>query len=85
LLFVKVAVGSDIFVFGGFRRLECPSAVHSGHSLKFCPTESYNPLNDYWVPLPSRYGTPGLCTMSESSSLYGALYDGEEILAVSVP
>lgn len=77
-----VAVDNDIYVFGGFRRLECPSAVHSGHSLKFCGIEMYASKNDYWVSLPSRYGAPGLCTMSENSSLCGALYDGEDILVV---
>nr|KAG5695564.1 hypothetical protein BaRGS_033986 [Batillaria attramentaria] len=75
-----VAVENDIYVFGGFRRLECPSAVHSGHSIKFCGAEVYTSKNDYWVPVQSRYGAPGLCTMSESSCLCGAVYDGEDIL-----
>ncbi|VDI27637.1 kelch-like protein 16 (gigaxonin) [Mytilus galloprovincialis] len=75
-----VAVGKDIYVLGGFRRIECPSAMHGGHNIKFCGTELYSTRNDYWAQLPTR-GT-GLCTMSDSSQVYGALYDGEEILVV---
>ncbi|KAL8560902.1 hypothetical protein ACOMHN_059086 [Nucella lapillus] len=77
-----VAVDGDIYVFGGFRRLECPSAVQSGHNQKFCGTEMYASANDYWVTLHNRHGVPGLCSMSERCSLYGALYDGEDILVV---
>ncbi|XP_076469866.1 gigaxonin-like [Babylonia areolata] len=77
-----VAVDNDIYVFGGFRRLECPSALHSGHSLKFCGVEMYASKNDYWMPLPSRYGAPGLCNMSRNCNLYGALYDGSDVLVV---
>lgn len=72
-----VAVESDIYVFGGFRHIECPSA---GHTLKFCGTEVYSSKNDYWVPLRNRHGTPGLCIMNENSHICGAVYDGEDIL-----
>lgn len=75
-----VAVDKDIYVFGGFRRIECPSAMHGGHNIKFCGTEVYSTRNDYWAQMHTR-GT-GLCTMSDSSQVYGAMYDGEEILVI---
>ncbi|KAK6186567.1 hypothetical protein SNE40_008581 [Patella caerulea] len=77
-----VTVEDDIYVMGGFRRIECPSAMHSGHSLKFCGTEVYSTKNDYWVPIPKRGAEPGMCIMHDKSHVEGAVYDGEEILAI---
>ncbi len=34
-----IGFGDDIYVFGGLRRLECPSAMHTGTGMKFCGTE----------------------------------------------
>ncbi|PVD20390.1 hypothetical protein C0Q70_18544 [Pomacea canaliculata] len=77
-----VAVENDIYVFGGFRHIECPGAVQSGHSLKFCGTEVYMSKNDYWVSVQNRHGAPGLCIMNERSHICGAVYDGEDVLVV---
>lgn len=75
-----VAVDNDIYVFGGFRRIECPSAMHGGHNIKFCGTEVYSTRNDYWAQVHTRGF--GLCTMSDSSQIFGAIYDGDEIIVV---
>ncbi|XP_021379318.1 gigaxonin-like [Mizuhopecten yessoensis] len=75
-----VAVDNDIYVFGGFRRIECPSAMHGGHSVKFCGTEIYSTRNDYWAHAHTR--GVGLCTMSDASQIYGAVYDGDEVLVI---
>ncbi|ESO82812.1 hypothetical protein LOTGIDRAFT_229825 [Lottia gigantea] len=77
-----VAVDDDIYVFGGFRRIECPSAMHSGHSLKFCGAEVYSTTNDYWVPISKRGLEPGMCIMHDKSHVEGTVYDGNEILAI---
>jgi kelch-like protein 16 (gigaxonin) len=45
-----IAVDKDIYVFGGFRRIECPT-MHDGHNIKFCGTEVYSTRNDYWAQL----------------------------------
>ncbi|KAL3860467.1 hypothetical protein ACJMK2_010590 [Sinanodonta woodiana] len=76
-----VAVDDSIYVFGGIRRIECPSAMHGGHSVKFCGTEIYSTSNDYWVQMQGR-GTNQMCNMAESSQIYGALYDGEDIFVI---
>ncbi|XP_071092154.1 gigaxonin-like [Haliotis cracherodii] len=77
-----VTVDEDIYVFGGFRRFECPSAMHSGHSLKFCGTEIYSTCNDHWLPMCNKGGVPGMCTMTDASHIEGAVYNGEDVLVV---
>ncbi len=37
-----IGFGDDLYVFGGLRRLECPSAYHTGSGMKFCYTEVYS-------------------------------------------
>ncbi|KAH9512548.1 hypothetical protein Btru_038764 [Bulinus truncatus] len=77
-----VAVGNDIYVFGGFRRIECPSAAHSGHNLKLCGTEFYSEKNDYWMPIQNRSVASTVCAVGESTSISGVLYNDDDILIV---
>lgn len=72
------SVGSDIYVFGGFRRIECPSAAHGGHSVKFCATECYSTRHDTWTQINSRGPGPGLCTMTDTSQISGAVCDSND-------
>lgn len=76
------AVGADnsIYVFGGLRRLECPSAMHGGPMMKFCQTEMYSLENGQWSQVnPTGFG---LCTMRDNSHVDAALYDGSNIYVV---
>lgn len=77
-----VSVDDEIFMFGGVRRIECPSAMHEGHNLKFCGTEIYSTTNDTWTPLSVSARGVGLCTMGDTSGVYGAFYDGEMIFVI---
>ncbi|XP_077983448.1 gigaxonin-like [Glandiceps talaboti] len=71
--FCATAVGTQnkLFLFGGLRNLRCPSAQHQ---MKFCGTEIYNSKLNAWTghyeAIPSR----GMCTMSTSSRLMGAVH-----------
>lgn len=77
-----VGTGGMIYVLGGLRRLECPSAPHVGHSLmKFCGTEVYHPQKGHWEQLPG-HTNAGLCVMSNTSHIDGIIFDGEDIYAV---
>ena len=75
------AIGFDnqIFVFGGLRRLECPSAMHSGTGMKFCGTEVYSTENKLWQ---ARARDMGMCTMTETSHIDAVMRYGEEIIIV---
>ncbi|KAL5021276.1 hypothetical protein ScPMuIL_000431 [Solemya velum] len=77
-----VSVNDEIYVFGGVRRIECPSAMHEGHKLKFCGTEIYSTFNDNWTQLPPPSSGVGLCTMGDTSGIYGAFFDGERIYVI---
>ena len=83
-----VTVGNDIFVFGGFRRLGCPGAMQSGHSMKLCGTESYSCGADRWVQAPHTHHRGSSVTGhsvglgTELSHLFGAMFDGRDVLIV---
>ena len=46
-----IGFGKDLNVFGGLRRLECPSAYHTGSGMKFCSTEVYSTEQQVWTAL----------------------------------
>ncbi|XP_070574823.1 gigaxonin-like [Ptychodera flava] len=64
-----VGVKDKLFVFGGLRNLLCPSAQNE---MKFCGTELYHSETNTWHLLSSVNN--GMCTMTTSSGLYGALH-----------
>ena len=75
-----VGVGNNIYVFGGLRRLECPSAaMHSNSGMKFCGTEVFNTDQKAWS---MGEKIQGLCTMRDTSRLDSVLVCGDEILVV---
>ena len=76
------AVGyyDDVFVFGGLRRLECPSAYHSGGSgMKFCGTEVYQGASKQWCMMNKDHN---MCTMTDMSHVDSVVVCGEEILII---
>ena len=73
-----IGLGDSIYVFGGLRRLECPSAMHSGTGMKFCGTEVYSTEHKIWEP---QRRDLGMCTMTETSHIDSvALYKDEIII-----
>lgn len=75
-----VGVGDNVFVFGGLRRLECPSAMHHGSGMKFCGTEVFTASQKLWSTMMS--ASIGMCTMSETSHIDSALNDKDEIYII---
>lgn len=74
------ACRGNIYVFGGFRRYECPSAMHGGNNIKFCGTEIYCSAQDSWQQVPR--GHECLCTMTDTSQIFSVVRNGEEIWVV---
>ena len=72
-----IGFGEDLYVFGGLRRLECPSAYHTGSGMKFCSTEVYSTEQQVWTALGRNMG---MCTMTENSHIDAVVRFGEEIL-----
>ncbi|XP_041376545.1 gigaxonin-like [Gigantopelta aegis] len=77
-----VAADGDIFVVGGYRKIECPGMMHSDSSFKFCGTEVYTPEVDCWVSLTTPNGAQALCTMQDNSYVEGAVACQDEVLVV---
>ena len=75
-----IGLGENIYVFGGLRRLECPSAMQSGSGMKFCGTEMYSCDQKIWNSV--NRCTMGMCTMTESSHIDAILHCQEEVLVV---
>ncbi|XP_062621476.1 gigaxonin-like [Saccostrea cucullata] len=75
-----VACRGNIFVFGGVRRYECPSAMHGGNNIKFCGTEIYNTAQDSWQQVPRQQEF--LCTMNDSSQIFSVVKNGDEIWVI---
>lgn len=74
------ACNGDIFVFGGFRRYECPSAMHGGNNIKFCGTEIYNTDQDSWQQVPRQQEF--LCTMTDTSQIFSVIKNEDEIWVI---
>ena len=77
-----VAVDSDLYVVGGFRRIECPSAAHSGNSMKLCGVEYYSSKRDSWMPVQNRFRAQQMSYLGDGSQINGALNFGDDILIV---
>ncbi|XP_074646021.1 gigaxonin-like [Tubulanus polymorphus] len=67
-----VSCHGDVYVFGGLRRLECPSASVHGTGMKFCGTEVYSTELQQWTTMMQR--SSGMCCMNENSHVDSALY-----------
>ena len=74
-----IGIASDVFVFGGLRRLECPSAMNSGTGMKFCGTEVYSTEQKHWVTMGRNHD---MCTMTEASHIDAVAQLGDEILVI---
>lgn len=74
------ACRGNIYVFGGFRRYECPSAMHGGNNIKFCGTEIYNTALDSWQQVPRQHEF--LCRMTDASQIFSVVKNGEEIWVI---
>ena len=72
-----IGFNDDLYVFGGLRRLECPSAYHTGSGMKFCSTEVYSTEQQVWTALGRNMG---MCTMTENSHIDAIARLGDEIL-----
>ena len=73
-----VGTNDNVYVFGGLRRFECPSAVQGGGTgMKFCSTEVYCKDVKQWRSL-ARNGH-GMCIMAETSHLDNALFHKDNI------
>lgn len=78
-----VGLHKMLIVFGGMRRLECPSALHTGSGMKFCRTEVYSTNTKQWISLDTPHRpNQGLCTMTESSHLDSAIACGDEAFII---
>ena len=77
-----VSVNSDIYVFGGLRRIECPSAAHTGNNLKLCRSEYYSSRLDTWRPQSSYFLEYGYCVETSGTSVNGAVSEGDRLLVV---
>lgn len=74
-----IGFGDSIYVFGGLRRLECPSAMYNCSGMKFCNTEVYSTDQKQWVV----YGRDlGFCTMTEACHIDAIMKCNEEIVIV---
>lgn len=73
-----VAEADEIFVFGGQRKIECPSAMMHGGGMKFCGNERYSVSTDSWTPIQQKPGLEGcLCVNPDLSRLDTALSVGD--------
>ncbi len=75
----SIGRGDDVYVFGGLRRMECPSAMYSGTGMKFCSTEVYSTQHKHWTAISKNIG---MCTMTETSHIDSVALYGDEILLV---
>ena len=73
-----IGFGSEIFVFGGLRRLECPSARQVS-GMKFCSTEVFHTERKEWVAVNR---DSGMCTMTDMSHIDSVAQAGGEIFLI---
>lgn len=76
----SVGIGGNLYVFGGLRRLACPSASHTGAGMKFCDSEVYSVEHKSWGVLSSCRS--GLCTMTETSHIDDITVNNNEIFLI---
>ncbi|ELU05864.1 hypothetical protein CAPTEDRAFT_177887 [Capitella teleta] len=74
-----IGFGDDIFVFGGCRRFECPSAMQTGSGMKFCGTEIYSSEHKQWTMMNR---DPHMCTMNDLCHIDSVVRCKDEILIV---
>ena len=74
-----IGFGDDIYVFGGLRRLECPSALQTGSGMKFCATEVYSTEQKHWSVIGRDYG---FCTMTDSCHIDAVTKCNNEIVVI---
>ena len=72
--------GDSIWVFGGLRRLECPSVMQHGSGMKFCGTEMYSVAGKSWSHM--NQASQGMCAMTEMSHIDAVLSQGDELYVV---
>ncbi|XP_035678965.1 gigaxonin-like [Branchiostoma floridae] len=69
-------LGNELYVVGGFRKLECPSSVHQ--EIKFCGGEVYSEAAGRWF----KVSTNTMCTMTGSSIVNSAVTIGSSVYVV---
>lgn len=74
-----IGLGCEVYVFGGLRRLECPSAMGTGTGMKFCGTEVYLTEQKHWT---TTGRNTQMCTMKETSHIDAVALYGDEILLI---
>ena len=74
-----VGFSNHVFVFGGYRRYMCPSAMHQGEPpRKFCDTEVYSSTQECWKPVENT----GMCCMTPDCYVATAACVDDEVVVV---
>lgn len=74
-----VGFSEFMYVFGGYRRYMCPSAMHQGEPpRKFCETEVYSSEHECWQTV----GNTGMCSMTPDCFVAAALRADDEVVIV---